>query len=201
MIIFFWPYLWENPITNFVTSFKNLSHHDVNIYNFYLGEHIHSKRVPWHYPIIWIFISTPLFYLSLFVIGFIFILRRLIKRILKIEENDSSNDIWRGIKEIQDLIFFSSFAVPLIYVIIFNSTLYDGWRHLYFIYPSFLMISLFGLHILKTLFFILVSEFGKWLFRNIFEIVSKLRSLDFFIFFQYFSDLSHEGFSPVHIHH
>ena len=153
LIIFFWPYLWENPITNFVTSFKNLSHHDVNIYNFYLGEHIHSKRVPWHYPIIWIFVSTPLFYLSLFLIGFIFILRRLIKRILKIEENDSSNDIWRGNKEIQDLIFFSSFAVPLFCVIIFNSTLYDGWRHLYFIYPSFLMISLFGLHVLKILFF------------------------------------------------
>ena len=32
----------------------------------------------------------------------------------------------------------------------------------------------------KTLFFILVSEFGKMLFRNILEIISKLKNLDFF---------------------
>ena len=152
-IISFWPYLWEDPLTNFITTFKNYSQFDVNIYNFYLGEHINSRNVPWHYPIIWIFVSTPLFYLSLFVIGFIFIVRRLIKRILKIEENDSYNDIWRGNKEAQDLVFFSAFVVPLFSVIILNSTLYDGWRHLYFIYPSFLMISLLGLHIIKIFLF------------------------------------------------
>ena len=53
----------------------------------------------------------------------------------------------------QDLIFFLSFVIPLFSVIALNSTLYDGWRHLFFIYPSFLMITLSGLHIIKILFF------------------------------------------------
>ena len=43
--------------------------------------------------------------------------------------------------------------IPLFAIIILNSTLYDGWRHLFFIYPSFLMISLLGLHIIKIFFF------------------------------------------------
>ena len=47
----------------------------------------------------------------------------------------------------------------------------------------------------KKLFFILVSEFGKWLFRNILEIVSKLRNLDFFIFFQILTTRLREDYS------
>ena len=34
-----------------------------------------------------------------------------------------------------------------------NNLGYSGWRHLYFIYPSFLMISLSGLNIIKIFFF------------------------------------------------
>ena len=32
----------------------------------------------------------------------------------------------------------------------------------------------------QNTFFILVSEFGKWMFRNILEIISKLKNLDFY---------------------
>ena len=75
------------------------------------------------------------------------------RRMFKIKENDYYNNFWKGKKELQDLIFFFSFVIPLLSVIALNSTLYDGWRHLFFIYPSFLMISLSGLHIIKILFF------------------------------------------------
>ena len=152
-ITLFWPYLWQDPLGNFITIFKSLSNFDEDIYNFYLGQYISAKNLPWHYPIVWIFISTPLFYIILFIVGFIFIIRRFMRRVINIEENDYYNNFWKGKKELQDLIFFSSFIIPLFVVIALNSTLYDGWRHLYFIYPRFLMMSLLGLHIIKILFF------------------------------------------------
>ena len=152
-ITLFWPYLWQDPLGKFITIFKSLSNFDANIYNYYFGQYISAQNLPWHYPIVWIFISTPLFYIILFIIGFIFIIRRFMRRVINIEENDYYNNFWKGKKELQDLIFFFSFMIPLFLIIILNSTLYNGWRHLFFIYPSFLMISLLGLHIIKIFFF------------------------------------------------
>ena len=152
-IILFWPYLWDNPINNFIYMYKHLKNIDVDIYNFYFGQYINSETLPWHYPLVWIIITTPIFYTILFLIGSAFILRRFIKRLFKIEKNDSYKDLWRGKNELKDLIFLSSFIIPLVAVINFNSSLFDGWRHLYFIYPSFLMISLFGLNLIKILLF------------------------------------------------
>jgi len=153
LIILFWPYLWAHPIENFIEVFRNLKNYPYEIYNFYFGEYISAQNIPWHYPIVWIFITTPLLYLALFLIGFIFIVLRLVKRLIKIEKSDSYTDLWRGKKELQDLVFFLTLLIPLFIIIGLNSTLYDGWRHIYFIYPSFLMISLFGLHLIKTVFF------------------------------------------------
>ena len=150
-IILFWPYLWANPVTNFIEVFEKLSNFSHPIYNFYFGEYISAKSLPWHYPVVWILITTPIFYTILFLIGFWFILFRLIKRLLKIEVNDSYTDLWRGKKELNDIIFLFTFLIPMFTVIIFNSSLYDGWRHLYFIYPSFLMISLHGFYLIKNI--------------------------------------------------
>jgi hypothetical protein len=54
---------------------------------------------------------------------------------VKLYSNDS---------ERQDFLFILLFAVPLVAVIGMNSALYDGWRHMYFIYPPFLLIAMTG---------------------------------------------------------
>ena len=147
--IIFWPFLWHDTLENFIKVFKSLSDYDFTVYTLYLGEYINSKYLPWHYPLIWISISTPLLHLVLFLIGLIFIVQRLIKRLIRIENNNSYTDLWRGNSEFQDLLFLSILLMPLILVIGINSTLYDGWRHLYFIYPGFIMICLFALNSIR----------------------------------------------------
>ena len=151
-ITLFWPYLWNDPLNNFITIFKKLGHFDENIYNFYFGEYIDARNIPWHYPVVWLGITTPLIYIILFIIGFIFTIKKIYKNLIKIEQ-DENNNFWQNKKEMQDLVFFTTFLIPLIIVIYLNSTLYDGWRHLYFIYPIFLLISLLGLHIIRITFF------------------------------------------------
>ena len=130
-------------------TLKSLSDHDLNIYNYYLGQHISTKYPPWHYSFVWILISTPLFYIMLFLIGFIFIVQRTIKRWIKSESTNSYLNLLRKNKELQDIIFLSTFFIPILVSIYFGSISYDGWRHLYFIYPSFLLIAVLGLHLIK----------------------------------------------------
>ena len=160
-IVAFWPYLWTETLESLLNLFKNLSNKDMFVYNLYFGEYVSAQNLPWHYPIVWLFITVPLFYLVFFTLGFFVISIRFIKRLIKIEKNDSNIDLWRGDKELQDLIFIATFAIPIFLVIDQNVVLYDGWRHLYFIYPSFLMIALFGLNILKINF---LKKKVKWFY-------------------------------------
>ena len=151
--ILFWPFLWENPLIHFIQNFKSLSSYVSVGYNFYLGNYYESSNVPWHYIIVWIGITTPIFYLVLFAVGFSSYTLRFKKRLFKITNNNSENGLWMGEKELEDLIYYILFIVPIFIVIFLNSTLYNGWRHLYFIYPCFLLISLRGLHLIDMNYF------------------------------------------------
>ena len=176
--VLFWPYLWENPIEHFLLSIKTLSSHNLNFYTYYLGQYFFSADPPWHYSLVWIFISTPFLYITLFIIGFFFIAQRTTRRLLRIDKNNSYIDLWRGKKELQDLIFFLTFLIPLIIVIDSGSVSYDGWRHLYFIYPSLLLIAMLGIHLIMIAFFkkkknylfiisfILILPTILWMYKN-----------------------------------
>ena len=65
----------------------------------------------------------------------------------------NEGNIWKGDDELHDLIYYLLFLIPIILVIFFNSTLYDGWRHLYFIYPLFLIFTIKGLYFFYISFF------------------------------------------------
>ena len=153
LTILFWPYLWENPLIHFIQNFLAFSSYSTGVYNFYLGNYYESSNVPWHYIFVWIGITTPIFYLTLFFIGFTNYTLRFKKRLFKISNNNSLNNLWIGEKELEDLIYYILFIVPIFLVILLNSTLYNGWRHLYFIYPCFLMISLKGLYLIDLNYF------------------------------------------------
>jgi hypothetical protein len=46
-----------------------------------------------------------------------------------------------------DLLLLTWFFGPLLGVIVLRSVLYDGWRHLYFVYPAFVLIATQGLRV------------------------------------------------------
>ncbi len=175
--ILFWPYLWENPLENFLNVFSELSNHDRPISNFFLGNYISALYVPWNYILIWIFTTTPLFYLALFLLGLFFLITRIGKRLIKIDNENSYNDLWRGRAEQKDLIVLLTIIVPIISIIILHSSLYTGWRHLYFIYPSIVIISIYGLNIINLLYIknkirlfiitlILITPTAFWMVKN-----------------------------------
>lgn len=133
-VVILWPFLWGDPIGRFVEAFNLMRKFAWDGANLYLGQYVSGKAVPWHYVPVWISITTPISILLLFLIGlakFPWILNRVLK----------SDDIPEPFILAPYLWFF----MPLICVIFFKSTLYDGWRQLYFIYPGLVMIATLSL--------------------------------------------------------
>ena len=64
-----WPYLWSNPIENFLNSFEMMKQYEHGGYNLYFGNKVLSNNVPWHYSLVWISITTPVIFLFLSFIG------------------------------------------------------------------------------------------------------------------------------------
>jgi len=164
-IILFYPFLWSNPISNFLFVFERLSNFGWYGYNFYLGDYIKANNVPWHYSLVWIYATTPVLYLIFFTYGFFLITKRMFLRLLNIDKKKIYNDLWRGEREMLDIFFFSIVFFPIFLIIIINSTLYTGWRHLYFIYPFVVILTIHGLNSIKIKYF---KNFPKIFFFIIF---------------------------------
>ncbi len=136
LTILFWPFLWPNPFSNFLQAFSNMSNFRWNSSMLYLGRYISPVRLPWHYIPIWMVITTPLLYVIHFFIG----IWTCLKPIYPDRNSSFYNDQQRN-----HCIMLMCFFLPLYTVIVLNSVLYDSWRHMFFIYPAFLMISLNGM--------------------------------------------------------
>ena len=125
------PFLWENPIVNFIHILNYFKNHPWPHYNFYFGEYIKASENPWHYIFIWILFTTPLIHLLTILIGVI---------VLLFKFNFLSN-----INKLYFLaISFFYLSIPIFLVILFNSTLYDGLRHFYFIFPFLVIFQIIG---------------------------------------------------------
>ncbi|VVB76515.1 Uncharacterised protein [Candidatus Tiddalikarchaeum anstoanum] len=127
LIILFWPTLWSSPFYIFeaLNAFSRFRH-DFN--EIYLGKVITPATMPWHYVLVWIFITTPIIYTALFCFGVVYLILLLLNK--KFGRMDASVSLW--------------FFLPLFLVILFKSPLYDSWRHLFFTYPAFVIIAVKG---------------------------------------------------------
>lgn len=136
LVIVFWPYMWSNPIDHFIEAFKYISRHPHSAAVLFLGKDVFTHELPWYYLPLWIGISTPILYLGLFFFGFCFTARKLAKEKFDMFHNNSL---------LIDVIFFILFLGPILAVAISHTSIYNGWRHLYFVYPFFALISTQGL--------------------------------------------------------
>ena len=149
--VIFWPYLWENTIANFFYAFNQMSNYWRSVDNLFFGQKLNSLDLPWYYIPSWIIISTPTLYIFFFITGLIFFIKRIKDFFLKKVEIEFFYNIY----------FIGILFSVLISFIYFNSTFYNGWRHAYFLYPFFLLISVDGLF---NLFQYVKNTFIKYIF-------------------------------------
>lgn len=140
-----WPYLWQEPATNFFKIFQNII---PNVFVLFNGHYINNEFLPYSYVPLWIFISTPILHLFLFIFGIYFLAKRTFNRLLEIREKSISYDLWRGKKEKFDTFLFLNFFVLFTLVVLLNLKLLNSWKHLYFLNFFLVYTCAFYLYIL-----------------------------------------------------
>lgn len=132
-----WPFLWENPFNNFIYIFKFFAEKAHPMQLLYLGEKVWSNNLPWHYLIVWIYVTTPIHIIFFSLIGIIILIYNFIfiKNLFK------------------EILNFHIFLILLIYIffpilmfVILKPEIYSGWRHFYFLLPSIILFSIFALN-------------------------------------------------------
>jgi hypothetical protein len=129
--------------------------------------------MPWTYIPITILITTPIYQILIFIIGFFFISKTLLNNFFNL--NNSKENIWKNKIE---LFLLYSLIIIFLTIILFmelNANVYSGWRQIYFIYPSIIFVCVFGLN--KILQY---KKFNKYtylflaicLFSNIYSLIS-----------------------------
>lgn len=157
-----WPFLWLNPLDNFFFALKNMARFRWRGEMLFAGEILVSNALPWYYTSIWFSIQTPILYLFFGILSWFILGKKIFSNLKSTLKSDTI---------LFQLLFFICFFVPLVIVIILKSTLYDGWRQMFFIYVPFLMMIVFSLDYLikfkygKLIYVFLGIYFGTVLFE------------------------------------
>lgn len=130
LTIVVWPLLWTNTIENFLFAFSNNVSREGG--SLYMG--ITGADHPWHYVLVWIFITTPILYSVFSIIGTIVVGWNMVKNPLRLVCFPSN----------QHLVFLW-FWLPVLASVFLGIQIFNEWRHLMFIYPAFLLLALFAL--------------------------------------------------------
>lgn len=144
LTVLLWPGLWSraNPITYLLNvAVVNLNFIFWDGTTIYLGELVRGQDLPWHYILVWFGVTTPVSFLLFFLIG-VFLMFSVLFNL--------GHQLFSNQEQKENLFCLLSFFCPIIFVIIWESTLYSGWRHLFFIYVPFMIITIWGIsHIAK----------------------------------------------------
>lgn len=118
------PYAWENPVRAVRETLGLVSATPVVFLQLYLGKLISNQNLPWHYLPVWVAVTTPILILLGFLIGLV----------------QSAVSFFRSKDEplcnrLTDGLAFSIVLIPMGMTMILRPPIYNGWRHLYYIYP------------------------------------------------------------------
>ena len=131
------PYAWSQPL-DYLTGQLNLTvNHPVVVAQLFQGESILSTQTPPHYALTWFAITTPPPILLLGLVGIAAVAGRALTR---------PGAVLGNARLRFEVLLLACFILPLLAVALLNSNIYEGWRHLYFIYVPFGLLAVLGLH-------------------------------------------------------
>ena len=108
-----WPYLWSDPFGHFAEAVLRMADHPEMIPSLFQGEPVVGKGLPPHYIPVWLSITTPPVTLLLGGIGLLTVLRRTFAQPGAILRNGALRF---------ELLLIACFALPVVAVVVFNST-------------------------------------------------------------------------------
>lgn len=136
-----WPYLWANPIHSFMECFRAMSKFQWDYSVLLLGKNERAVDLPWFYFPAWFSITIPALWLISGCAGIGTFLIHFAKNPQSFTGNTNKRIV---------LLSFLCFLAPAAAVLLLHSVIYDDWRHLYFIYPPFVLLALYFMSTIRT---------------------------------------------------
>ena len=130
-----WPYLWGDPGGRIIETLLRFSHYPNEALQLFRGRWV-TEQVPPEYIPVWFSLTTPPPALLLGLVGVMVLAYRGIARPRGIFGN--------SVRRFKFLLL-ACFTLPVVGVILLESNLYGGWRHLYFIYAPGCLLAALGL--------------------------------------------------------
>ncbi len=122
-----WPYGLIDPLGNPLAVLKEQSEFPVFINQLFEGQVVSSKDLPSYYLTKFIYMTAPLTFLVGLLGGVIMLL---------LNRNKTNIGLWA-------LLLFTA-LFPLAYLSYNNTNVYNGWRHILFVYPALVIVAAAG---------------------------------------------------------
>lgn len=142
------PFTWKNPLVRVAEVFIKFSKFDNwNSTIVFMGQILSKDNLPWYYIPVWLLISVPVWYIFLFILASIFGIITLVG-IVKDKKLETILIVFSKYK----YVLWSSLLVliPWLGIVLFHSTVYNAWRHCYFMLPPIVLLILFGVQYIVT---------------------------------------------------
>ena len=133
-----WPYLWEDTWARFVGAFTQMAAFPWGGFGRLFGDEFTNGDVPAYYVPAWIAVTTPVVYLVFLLAGLWAAARGSIASVV------ADRHLGVGFAGLADFTQLGLGLGPVLMVIILDSTLYNGWRHLHFVYPALVYLMVLG---------------------------------------------------------
>jgi hypothetical protein len=137
-----WPILWHDPVHAFIEAYRSLAYFRWDGDVWFMGQKYTGTTLPWTYLPIWFGITVAPLLLVLGLGGFIWILIDFIRSPLK----GIADPVRRN-----SMLYALMFICPFVSIILLDSVVYDDWRHIYFVYPSFVFMAAYTMSRLNRL--------------------------------------------------
>lgn len=131
-VIVMFPLFWNDFIQNCI-GFWRISANSLGVATYYFGQFYTSPVIPWHYHFVWVGITGMLSVLFAGAMGVAVFIKEIVKgRRLSV----GGNAVYTAML----LIVAGTFAIS----IFFHPRSYDGWRHVYYLYPCIVGFAIYA---------------------------------------------------------
>lgn len=149
MVVLFWamwvllmPGAWEHPFRSMIEMFSDFSDYDWHGKIVFMGKVIEDNQLPWYYIPVWLLVSLPVWYLICFAAAC-----GIAAWNVAIQIKQKKNLLLNTFFEYKYLTWcVLLFLVPWTGIVTINATMYNAWRHCYFLLPPIVMFILYGVY-------------------------------------------------------
>lgn len=127
-----WPYLWDGSIGKIGSILATMSSYRWDGGVLFLGTIERSTALPPTYFPVWAAVTTPILSLIIILAGIVWVTWQGARRALA----------WGADLEVTNWsLWLGGGLVPVLLIFVKDPVLYDGWRHLYFCFPYWLLLG------------------------------------------------------------